>query len=142
MAFSAGYRIGPYEILALAGEGGMGAVYRARDTRLGRDVAIKVLSGDAIGDGARRARFEAEAGAASALNHPNILSIYDIGEHDGQPYIVSEYVEGELLRAIINRGPVPMKRLLDIVVQIADGMATAHAGKITHRDLKPENLML
>src|SRR5262245_55341323 len=120
MTLAPAQRLGPYEIIGLLGEGGMGAVYRARDIRLGRDVAIKVLSADAVGNADRRARFATEARAASALNHANILAIFDIGEHEGQPYIVSELIEGDTLRTLIDRGSVPLRRVLDITVQIAD----------------------
>jgi serine/threonine protein kinase len=142
MPLPAGSRLGPYEILAPLGAGGMGEVFRARDTRLGREVAIKVLHSEAGLNEERRRRFEIEAQAASCLNHPNILSIYDIGEEQGLPYIVSELLSGESLREIIARGAVPMRTLLDIAVQTADGLAAAHAAGITHRDLKPENLFL
>ena len=135
---SAGARIGPYEIAGLIGTGGMGAVYRARDPRLGRDVAIKTLFQD-VGD---RARFEVEARAASRLNHPNIVSIYDIGEEGGSPYIVFELLDGEPLRALLGAGPMAVRKLLDIAAQIADGLSAAHARDITHRDLKPENIMI
>jgi eukaryotic-like serine/threonine-protein kinase len=135
-------QIGPYEILSRLGEGGMGEVYRARDPRLGRDVAIKLLHVEALTSPDRLARFESEARAASALNHPSILTIHDIGESEGRPYLVSELIDGETLRALIDRGPVPVKRLLEIGVQVADGLAAAHSAGITHRDLKPENIML
>ena len=118
----------------------MGQVFRASDPRLGRDVAIKILPSNT--DAGLRDRFSQEARAASALNHPNIVGVYDIGSHDETAYIVSELVEGESLRAIIERGPVPARRLLDIAAQIADGVAAAHAGGIVHRDLKPENIMI
>jgi Tol biopolymer transport system component len=120
----------------------MGEVYRARDTRLGRDVALKVLSDDLAHNEDRRARFEKEARAVAALNHPNIVSLYDVGNDGGVFYTVSEVVEGESLRAVIRRGPVPIRKLLDIAVQLAEGMAAAHAARITHRDLKPENVMM
>jgi eukaryotic-like serine/threonine-protein kinase len=142
MPLAAGTRLGPYEILAPLGAGGMGEVYRARDTRLGREIALKVLPDDVAADASRRQRFEQEARAASALNHPNILSIYDFGTETGMVYMVSELVEGESLRGVIERGPVNTRRLLDIAVQMADGLSAAHAGAIVHRDLKPENLML
>ncbi len=120
----------------------MGEVYRARDTRLGREIALKVLPDDVSADPSRRQRFEQEARAASALNHPNILAIYDVGTESGVAYMVSELVEGESLREVIERGPVNVRKLLDIGVQMADGLAAAHAGGIVHRDLKPENLMV
>ena len=120
----------------------MGEVYRARDSRLNRDVALKVLREDARLDPERRARFEREARATAALNHPNIVAIYDIGEQDGMLYIVSEVVAGETLRALLRGGPLPVRKVLDLGIQIADGLAAAHAAGITHRDLKPENIML
>lgn len=126
----------------MLGEGGMGQVYRARDARLNRDVAIKLLHAGDLGIPDRRARFAAEARAASALNHPNIITIYDVGEEDGKPYIVSECVEGETLRTIVRRGALSTRRLLEIGVQIAAGLAAAHGSGITHRDLKPENVMV
>ena len=120
----------------------MGEVYRARDSRLGRDVAIKILPAGVSSDPGRRARFEQEARAVAALNHPNILGLYDIGNEEGVFYIVTEFVAGETLAALLERGPLPVRKLLDIAVQIADGMAAAHAARITHRDLKPLNIMV
>jgi serine/threonine protein kinase len=143
MPLSAGTRLGPYEILSPLGAGGMGEVYRARDPRLGRDVAIKVLPGDVASDSTRRQRFEQEARSASALNHPNILTIHDIAETDGTLYIAMELVEGRTLRELIVSGdPLPTRKLLDIAVQTAEGLSKAHAAGIVHRDLKPENLMV
>jgi serine/threonine protein kinase/Tol biopolymer transport system component len=142
MTVSAGAKLGPYEILAPLGAGGMGEVYRARDTRLGRDVAIKVLSTEAAESADRRSRFEKEARAASALNHPNIVSIYDIGSDNGVFYIAMELVDGVTLRDALPGGAMAPKRILDIAVQIADGLAKAHAAGIVHRDLKPENVMI
>jgi eukaryotic-like serine/threonine-protein kinase len=142
MSVEAGTKLGPYEILSALGAGGMGEVYRARDARLSRDVALKVLPSGVADDPSRRARFEKEARSASALNHPNIITVFDIGAQDGAAYIVSELVEGEPLRALIQRGPVAVRKLLDIAVQLADGLAAAHAAGIIHRDLKPENVML
>lgn len=135
-------RFGPYEIVAPLGAGGMGEVYRARDTRLGREVALKVLPAEVSADPGRRARFEQEARAAAALNHPNIVGLHDVGDQGGVFYIVSELVPGETLTALIEAGPVPTRKLLDIAVQIADGMAAAHAAHITHRDLKPANIIV
>jgi Tol biopolymer transport system component len=120
----------------------MGEVYRARDTRLNREVALKILPKEFADDPGRRARFEREAKAAAALNHPNILGLFDIGEQDGVMYMITELVAGETLGAVIARGPVPVKKLLDIAVQLADGMACAHAAGIAHRDLKPANIMI
>jgi dipeptidyl aminopeptidase/acylaminoacyl peptidase len=137
-----GRKLGNYEILDKLGEGGMGQVWRARDARLSRSVAVKILPADVAGDPGRRQRFEQEARALGALNHPNIVAVYDIGQSDGQAYIVSELVEGESLRAVIERGPVPGRKLLDIATQTAEAIAAAHALGIVHRDLKPENIML
>ncbi len=142
MPLTSGSKLGPYEILAPLGAGGMGEVYRARDGRLGREVALKILPPAFAGDAGRQARFEQEARAAAALNHPNIVGVFDIGQAEGAFYIVSELVSGETLASLIERGPVPTKRLLDIAAQIADGMAAAHAARITHRDLKPANIMI
>ncbi len=142
MPLPSGSRFGPYQVTAQLGEGGMGEVYRAHDTRLGRDVALKVLHSDVAQSADRRARFEREARAVAALNHPNIVALFDIGEENGVVYFVSELVEGEPLRNRISRGPLPVRELLDIAVQIADGISAAHAAGITHRDLKPENVML
>jgi serine/threonine protein kinase len=139
---SPGKLIGPYEILSVLGVGGMGEVYRARDTRLGRNVALKVLPPEVAADSNRRQRFEQEARAASALNHPNIIAIFDAGSQDGVDYIVSESIEGESLRDTIVRGPFPQSRLIDIAGQVADALAAAHNAGIVHRDLKPENLMV
>ena len=137
-----GRKLGNYDILDKLGEGGMGQVWRAKDARLNRSVAVKILPPDVAGDTVRRERFEQEARALGALNHPNIVAVYDIGQSDGQAYIVSELVEGEALRAVIERGPITGRKLLDIATQTADGIAAAHALGIVHRDLKPENIML
>jgi Tol biopolymer transport system component len=142
MALAAGTRLGPYEILALLGAGGMGEVYRARDERLGREVAIKVLPAALSQDADRLRRFEQEARAAGMLNHPNILIVHDIGTHDGAPYIVSELLEGATLRARLDEGPLPVRRSVDYALQMARGLAAAHEKGIVHRDLKPENLFL
>jgi hypothetical protein len=138
----AGNFLGNYEILDKLGEGGMGEVWRARDRRLQRTVALKILPRDVAGDPGRRARFEQEARALGALNHPNIVAIYDLGEEDGRAYIVSELVEGETLRAILDRGPLPVRQAIEIGTQMADGIAAAHALGIVHRDLKPANVMV
>jgi eukaryotic-like serine/threonine-protein kinase len=142
MPLSPGVHLGPYEIVGPLGAGGMGEVYRARDTRLRREVALKILPDDVSKDEARRARFEREAHAAAALNHPNILSVYDVGTADGVSYITSELVNGETVAELIVRGPVPPRTLLDIAVQVADGLSAAHAAHIVHRDLKPANVMV
>ena len=141
MSLSLGTRLGPYEVLALLGAGGMGEVYRARDSQLGRDVALKVLA-NLTSDSDRLRRFEQEARAAAALNHPNILAVYQLGVHDGTPYLVSELLEGETLREQINRGRVPVRKAIDYGMQIARGLDAAHQKGIVHRDLKPENLFI
>ncbi len=137
-----GARLGPYEVGPLLGAGGMGEVYRAYDPRLGRDVAIKVLRGDSFADPDRLRRFEQEARAAAALNHPNILVVHDVGTDDGQPFVVSELLEGETLRAKIERGPLPVRKALDYAIQIAQGLAAGHAKGLIHRDVKPANLFV
>jgi Tol biopolymer transport system component/predicted Ser/Thr protein kinase len=143
MPIWSGTRLGPYEVLAPIGAGGMGEVYRARDAKLGREIAIKVLPVATASDPDRRQRFEQEARSASALNHPNILTVYDIGEADGTIYIAMELVEGKTLRELVaSDEPLPTKKLLEFAVQIAEGLAKAHAVGIVHRDLKPENLMI
>jgi Tol biopolymer transport system component/predicted Ser/Thr protein kinase len=142
VTLSAGSRLGPYEILAPIGAGGMGEVYRAKDPRLGREVAIKVLPASFSQDPDRLKRFEQEARAAGALNHPNITSVYDIGSADNAPYIVTELLEGETLRQRISVGAVAPRKAIDYAVQIAKGLAAAHEKGIVHRDLKPENLFL
>ena len=142
MALTAGSKLGPYEIVAPLGAGGMGEVYRARDAKLGRDVAIKVLAAEYAQSRERLQRFEQEARAASALNHPNIITIYEVGQTDGTSYIAMEYVEGRTLRQLLDAGPVPLKKALGIAAQVADGLAKAHSAGLVHRDLKPENVML
>src|SRR5580700_3559561 len=137
-----GRKLGNYEVLDKLGEGGMGEVWRARDARLNRSVAIKVLPADMASDPSRRQRFEQEARALAALNHPNIVAVYDIGQSEGRAYIVSELVEGESLRKVIDRGPLPSRKLVDVAVQTAEALAAAHALGIVHRDLKPENIMV
>src|SRR5689334_14535683 len=141
MPLATGTQLGPYEIVGPLGAGGRGEVYRARDARLGRDVAVKVLRTDAMSFADRR-RFEIEARALSSLIHPNILAVHDVGEDNGSPYIVSEFLDGESLRELIPEGGMPLRKLLDIAVQIADGLAAAHANGFTHRDLKPENIIV
>lgn len=142
MTIAKGTKLGPYEILSPLGAGGMGEVYRARDTRLDREVAVKVLPASFANDGDRLLRFEQEARATSALNHPNILTVHDFGTHEGSPYIVAELLEGEELRAQLNDGALAPRRALDYAQQIAAGLAAAHGKSITHRDLKPENLFI
>src|SRR6202171_5837311 len=142
MPLQTGDRLGAYEIQALLGAGGMGEVYRGRDTRLSREVAIKVLPGELLGDDDRLKRFEKEARAASSLNHPNIVTIYEVERIDSTSFIVMELVEGKTLREVIADGPLPIRKLLGLGVQIAEGLARAHVSGITHRDLKPENVMV
>jgi dipeptidyl aminopeptidase/acylaminoacyl peptidase len=142
MTLPAGTKLGPYEILAPLGAGGMGEVYRARDARLGREVAIKVLPAELAENRERLKRFEKEARSASALNHHNIVTVFDIGETDGVSWIAMERVEGETLRGLLAAGALPLKKLLGIGSQIADGLSRAHATGIVHRDLKPENVMV
>jgi dipeptidyl aminopeptidase/acylaminoacyl peptidase len=142
MILRPGTSVGPYEILAPIGAGGMGEVYRARDPRIGREVAVKVLPEATSGEPERQHRFEKEARAAGALNHPNILAVYDVGTHEGVPYIVSELLEGETLRSRIGGSPLPTRKALDYAAQIARGLAAAHEKGIVHRDLKPENVFV
>lgn len=142
MRLNPGSTLGPYEISGPIGAGGMGEVYRARDTRLGRDVAVKVLPHQVTDDPDRLARFEREARSASALNHPNIVTIHDFTAADDECYLVMELIRGESLRDQISRGPLPLKKVLSIATGIAEGLAAAHAAGIVHRDLKPENVMV
>src|ERR1700735_4335535 len=135
MPLTAGIRLGPYEILAPIGAGGMGEVYRARETRLHRDGALKVLPDDFARDPARRRRFEQEARVVAALNHPNIVGVYDVGEN----FLISELVDGQTLRSA---GKLSLRQAMDYAVQIAEGLSAAHAAGIVHRDLKPENIMI
>ena len=142
MSLKAGTAVGPYEILAPVGAGGMGEVYRARDPRIGREVAVKVLPAAATSEPERQRRFEQEARAAGALNHPNVLAVHDVGRHDGVPYIVSELLAGETLRGRMGGTALPARKALDYAVQVARGLAAAHEKGIVHRDLKPENLFV
>ena len=142
MSLAAGARLGPYEILTPLGAGGMGEVYRARDPRLGREVAIKVLPADLQAHPDRLKRFEQEARAAGGLNHPNLLSVLDIGSAEGVPFIVFELLEGHTLRDALSRGSLPPRKALDFAVQIAQGLGAAHDKGIVHRDLKPENVFV
>jgi serine/threonine protein kinase/tetratricopeptide (TPR) repeat protein len=141
-AVGPGSRLGPYEVIAPLGAGGMGDVFRARDLRLGREVAVKVLPVELAAHPDRVRRFEQEARAASALNHPHILTVHDVGTVDSRLYIVTELVEGRTLRDLLAAGPLPLRRALELAVQIASGLAKAHAAGIVHRDLKPENVMV
>ena len=142
MSLSPGARLGPYEIVSPLGAGGMGEVYRARDERLKRDVAVKVLPASFASDPDRLRRFEHEAQAAGLLNHPNITAVYDIGSVDGAPYVVSELLEGETLRAALVGGRLSARKAIDYAIQLAQGLAAAHEKGIVHRDVKPENLFL
>ena len=142
MMLHAGVRLGPYQVVSLIAVGGMGEVYRAHDSRLHRDVAVKVLATDLAKDEPRLLRFEKEALAVSALSHPNILTLYDIGTYDGLPYMVAELIEGKTLRERLSEGMVPIRKAVDYALQIAAGLAAAHDKGVIHRDLKPENLLV
>src|SRR5215813_13548204 len=142
MIITPGTRFNHYEVISRLGAGGMGEVYLAEDPRLGRQVAIKVLPVEFAKDADRLRRFEQEARATSALNHPNILTVYDIGEHEGAPYIVAELLEGEELSGLIKEGAIATRKALEYARQIAEGLAAAHAKGVIHRDLKPENLFV
>ena len=142
MRLAPGTRLGPYEIIGLLGAGGMGEVYRARDTRILRDIAIKVLPAVYSQDPERLRRFELEARSAGALNHPNIISIYDVGSHEGSPYVVSELLEGKTLRQLQEGKPLPQRKAIDLALQVANGLAAANDKRVVHRDLKPENLFI
>src|SRR5262245_38969619 len=142
MTLAAGTKLGPYQIAAPLGAGGMGEVYRARDERLKRDVAIKVLPATFSQNADRLKRFEQEAQAAGALNHPNITAVHDFGSYEGSPYIVTELLEGETLRSRLGPGALSPRKAIDYAVQIAKGLAAAHEKGIVHRDLKPENVFL
>ena len=135
-------KLGPYEIIAPLGAGGMGEVVRARDTRLGREVALKILPESFARESDRLVRFEQEARAVAALNHPNILAVFDVGQHNGSPFLVSELLEGETLRAVLDHGALPQRKAIEYAVQIAQGLAAAHEKGIVHRDLKPENVFV
>src|SRR2546425_13086474 len=141
-ALSSGTQFGRYDILCPLGAGGMGEVYRARDNRLGRDLAIKILSRKLSASKQDFERFEREARSASALNHPNIVTIFELGQVDSTYYIAMELVEGELLRDMLSGGPIPLQKAIPIATQTADGLAKAHEAGVVHRDLKPENLMV
>jgi len=141
MPLSAGARLGPYQIVALLGAGGMGEVYRARDPRIGREVAIKVLAPSFSGDADRLRRFEQEARAAGTLNHPNVLAIYDVGTQDGAPYLVSELLEGQTLRSRLGSA-LAVRKAIDYALQVVHGLSAAHEKGIVHRDLKPENIFI
>src|SRR6185295_5140037 len=142
MALSPNTTLAHYRIVSKIGAGGMGEVYRARDTRLDREVAIKLLPAEVSSDSDRLQRFEQEARATSALNHPNILTVYDIGTNEGSPYIVAELLEGEELRDRLNGGQIPLRKAIDYARQIVSGLSAAHERGIVHRDLKPENIFI
>src|SRR5215212_4161350 len=146
MTIQAGTRLGPYEIVSRLGAGGMSEVYRAHDPRIRRDVAVKVLPPTFAKFADRMHRFEQEARAAGALNHPNLLTIFDVGSADGKPYIVTELLEGQTLRGHLRADGVPVKlsprRVIEYGTQIANGLAAAHERGIVHRDLKPDNLFV
>src|SRR5258706_6977212 len=142
MPLSPGTHLGTYEITAPLGAGGMGEVYRARDTRLERDVAIKILPAQFSSDPVRKQRFEREAKTISSLNHPHICVLHDIGSQDGIDYLVMECVEGETLAKRLERGPLPLEQVLKFGAQIADALDKANGSRVVHRDLKPGNIML
>ena len=142
MALTVGTKLGPYEVLGALGAGGMGEVYRARDTRLDRTVAIKILPEHLSSDPGRRARFEREAQTISGLSHPNICALFDIGDQDGIHYVVLEYLEGRTVADRLAKGPLPVSEVLKVGADIASALETAHRHGIVHRDLKPANVML
>src|SRR6266446_483064 len=142
MAIPPGKRLGPYEILSAVGGGGMGEVYRAKDTRLDRIVAIKVLTDHTADQAESRERFEREARTIAGLNHPHICVLYDVGHQDGVEYLVMEYIEGETLAHRLLKGPLPLEQVLQYAIEISDALDKAHRKGVTHRDLKPGNVML
>lgn len=142
MALETGARLGPYEILSSVGAGGMGEVYKARDLRLDRLVAIKIIRGGDSQDSEARVRFEHEGRLVAQINHPSVLVLHDFGVHEGAPYMVSEFLDGESLRSVVGRGPIPARRALEIARDVAEGLAAAHDKGILHRDLKPENILV
>jgi serine/threonine protein kinase len=142
MSLAAGTKLGPYEVLAPIGAGGMGEVYSARDTRFGREVAVKVLPTEFSQDPDRLHRFEQEARLAGSLDHPHILALHDVGSHDGAPYLVTELLEGRSLREVLDGGPLPQRKAVEYAQQIARGLSAAHAKGIVHRDLKPGNVFV
>src|SRR5882762_4334180 len=142
MPLPSGAKLGPYEILSPLGAGGMGEVYRARDSRLNRDVAVKILPATFARDPERLRRFQQEAQAVAALSHPNILAVHDFGEHEGSPYLVTECLEGETLRDRMRPGALPLRKANEYGEQVARGLAAAHEKGIVHRDLKPENIFV
>ena len=142
MALAPGIRLGPYLVLSVLGAGGMAEVYRARDTRLGRDVALKVVNAALAGNPELVQRFEQEARVAGSLKHPNVVAVYDVGQHEGVPYFVTELLEGESLRQRMTRGRIPVQTALEWGAQLARGLAAAHARGVIHRDVKPENVFV
>src|SRR5713101_6224881 len=142
MALTSGTRLGPYEILSAIGAGGMREVYRARDTRLNRIVAVKVLPTHLADRTELRGRFEREARTIASLNHPHICTLFDIGQQDGIDYIVMEYLEGETLSHRLLKGPLPLEQVLQFAIEISDALDKAHRKGVTHRDLKPGNIMV
>ena len=142
MALTSGTKLGPYEIQSAIGAGGMGEVYRARDTRLGRDVAIKVLPQHLSSHPVLKERFEREARAISSLNHPRICTLHDVGHQDGVDFLVMEYLPGETLAERLEKGPLPLKEVLKIGMEVGEALEVAHRAGIVHRDLKPGNIML
>ncbi|HTQ95913.1 MAG TPA: serine/threonine-protein kinase, partial [Candidatus Acidoferrum sp.] len=141
MPLDSGTKLGPYEIQSSLGSGGMGEVYRAKDTRLDRSVAIKILPAHLSSDPARKQRFEREAKTISGLNHPNICTLHDVGSHEGVDYIVMECVEGESLAQRLEKGPMPPNQVIKIGAELADALDKAHRNGVVHRDLKPANIM-
>src|SRR6266851_2012617 len=142
MVLSSGAKLGPYEIVAPLGAGGMGEVYRARDTRLDRSVAIKILPAHLSQNAEAKERFDREARAISSLSHPNICHLYDVGQQDGASYLVMEYLDGETLADRLRKGPLPLEQVLKIGADICEGLVRAHCSGVAHRDLKPSNIML
>ena len=142
MPLTPGTTLGPYEILSPIGAGGMGEVYKARDTRLDRMVAIKVLSEHVASDPDLQQRFEREAETISSLNHPHICTLYDVGEHEGTTFLVMEYLEGDTLAQRLKKGALPLEQALTVAIEIAGALDKAHRQGITHRDMKPANIML
>src|SRR5438552_6750448 len=142
MLLSPGTKLGPYEIQAPLGAGGMGEVYRGRDTRLERSVAIKILPKEICNDPVRKQRFEREAKTISSLNHPHICALYDVGEHNDQQFLVMEFLEGETLAQRLERGALPLEDALRTAIEVAEALDKAHRQGVVHRDLKPSNVML
>src|SRR6202044_2197404 len=142
MALTSGTKLGPYEIQSPLGAGGMGEVYRARDTRLDRTVAVKILPGHLSDNIEAKQRFDREARAISSLNHPNICTLHDIGHQDGVDFLVMEFLEGETLADRLRKGPLPTEQLLKYAIEICEGLERAHKSGVVHRDLKPANVML